>query len=39
MSERRQLSLNFFIYPYVEVKGEPHPQEKIDRKFAYQDLP
>ena len=31
--------LNFFIYPYAEVNGQPYPQEKIDRKFAYQDLP
>ncbi|MSQ93554.1 MAG: transglutaminase domain-containing protein [Gemmataceae bacterium] len=31
-------ALNFFIYPYVEVDGQTHPQEKIDRKFAYQDV-
>jgi len=31
-------ALNFFIYPYVEVDGVTHPQEKIDRRFAYQDV-
>ena len=31
-------SLNFFIYPYVEVDGKTYPQEKIDRRFAYQDV-
>jgi transglutaminase-like putative cysteine protease len=30
--------LNFFIYPYVEVAGKEYPQEKIQRKFSYQDL-
>ena len=30
--------LNFFIYPYVEVDGVTHPQEKIDRRFAYNDV-
>ncbi len=29
--------LNFFIYPYVEIGGKAYPQEKIVRKFAYQD--
>jgi transglutaminase-like putative cysteine protease len=29
--------LNFFIYPYVEVGGKEYPQEKIVRKFTYQD--
>jgi uncharacterized protein (TIGR03000 family) len=29
--------LNFFIYPYVEVGGKEYPQEKIVRKFSYQD--
>jgi len=29
--------LNFFIYPYVEVRGKPYPQEKILRKFSYTD--
>jgi transglutaminase-like putative cysteine protease len=32
-------ALNFFIYPYVEVNGQTHPQEKIDRRFAYLDVP
>lgn len=30
--------LNFFIYPYAEVDGQVHPQEKIDRRFAYKDV-
>jgi transglutaminase-like putative cysteine protease len=29
--------LNFFIYPYVEVGGKPHPAEKVERKFAFED--
>jgi transglutaminase-like putative cysteine protease len=31
-------ALNFFIYPYAEVDGQVHPQEKIQRRFAYQDV-
>jgi transglutaminase-like putative cysteine protease len=31
--------LNFFIYPYVEVDGQPYPAEKVARRFAYQDVP
>jgi hypothetical protein len=31
-------ALNFFIYPYAEVDGQPYPQEKIDRRFAYEDV-
>jgi transglutaminase superfamily protein len=31
-------ALNFFIYPYAEVDGQPYPQEKIERRFAYKDL-
>jgi transglutaminase-like putative cysteine protease len=30
-------ALNFFVYPYVEVDGQPHPSEKIERSFAYRD--
>jgi uncharacterized protein (TIGR03000 family) len=30
--------LNFFIYPYVEVGGKPYPAEKIQKKFAFQDV-
>lgn len=30
--------LNFFIYPYAEVDGQPYPAEKIERRFAYQDV-
>jgi transglutaminase-like putative cysteine protease len=29
--------LNFFIYPYVEVGGKPHPAEKVKHKFAFKD--
>jgi transglutaminase-like putative cysteine protease len=29
--------LNFFIYPYVEVCGKAYAQEKIVRKFSYED--
>jgi hypothetical protein len=31
--------LNFFIYPYVEVDGQPYPAEKVQRKFSYEDAP
>lgn len=31
--------LNFFVYPYVEVDGQPWPREKIKLQFRYQDLP
>ena len=31
--------LNFFIYPYVEVDGQPYPAEKVQRKFGYEDAP
>ena len=31
-------ALNFFIYPYVEVDGKTHPQEKIERRISYQDV-
>jgi transglutaminase-like putative cysteine protease len=30
-------ALNFFIYPYVEVNGQPYPAEKVQRSFAYRD--
>jgi transglutaminase-like putative cysteine protease len=30
--------VNFLIYPYVEVDGKVYPQEKIQRKFSYQDV-
>lgn len=30
--------LNFFIYPYAEVDGQPYPQEKIERRLAYKDV-
>ena len=29
--------VNFLIYPYVEVDGNVWPQEKVVKKFAYQD--
>lgn len=31
-------ALNFFIYPYAEVNGQTHPQENIERRFAFEDL-
>ncbi len=31
--------LNFFVYPYIEVNGEPWPKEKVKLAFAYTDLP
>jgi transglutaminase-like putative cysteine protease len=30
--------LNFFVYPYVEVDGKPYPDEKVTRKFTYEDV-
>ena len=30
--------LNFFVYPYVEVAGKPYPPDKVERKFAFQDV-
>jgi uncharacterized protein (TIGR03000 family) len=30
--------LNFFIYPYAEVDGQPYPAEKIVRSFSFKDL-
>jgi len=30
--------VNYIIYPYVEVGGQPYPLEKISRRFSYQDL-
>jgi len=35
---QKSTSLNFFIYPYVEVAGQSYPADKITRSFAYQDL-
>ena len=29
--------VNFLVYPYVEVDGKVWPQEKIQKKFSYQD--
>jgi transglutaminase-like putative cysteine protease len=31
--------LNFFIYPYVEVDGQPYAADKVLGKFSYQDVP
>jgi transglutaminase-like putative cysteine protease len=31
-------ALNFFIYPYVEVEGKAWPDDKIERRFTYQDV-
>ena len=30
-------SLNYFVYPHIEVNGKLWPREKIDLKFTYQD--
>jgi transglutaminase-like putative cysteine protease len=30
--------LNFFVYPYVEVDGKVYPDEKITRRFGYEDV-
>jgi transglutaminase-like putative cysteine protease len=30
--------LNFFIYPYVEVEGQPYPTDKIRNQFSYEDM-
>lgn len=32
-------ALNFFIYPYVEVNGQPYPADKVQRSFAFEDVP
>ncbi len=32
-------ALNFFIYPYVEVDGQPYAAEKVVREFSYKDVP
>ncbi len=29
--------LNFFIYPYVEVAGKPHPADKVKTRTAFAD--
>ena len=29
--------VNFLVYPYVEVDGKVWPQNKIEKKFSYQD--
>jgi transglutaminase-like putative cysteine protease len=31
--------VNFLIYPYVEVGVMPYPAEKVQREFAYSDVP
>ncbi|HKI31442.1 MAG TPA: transglutaminase domain-containing protein [Gemmataceae bacterium] len=30
--------LNYFVYPYVEVGGQPHPTDKVRKKFSYKDV-
>jgi transglutaminase-like putative cysteine protease len=30
--------LNFFVYPYVEVDGEPLPADELSLRFRYEDL-
>ena len=31
-------ALNFFVYPYVEIDGQPAAADKVQRAFAYKDL-
>ena len=31
-------ALNFFVYPYVEVDGQPYAAEKIKRHFSFEDV-
>jgi transglutaminase-like putative cysteine protease len=31
-------SVNFFVYPYVEVDGKPYPSEKVIRHFRFEDV-
>ena len=31
--------LNYFVYPYVEVDGQPYAADKVQRKFAFKDVP
>ena len=31
-------SLNFFVYPYVEVDGTPLPKSQFDLAFSYRDV-
>jgi uncharacterized protein (TIGR03000 family) len=30
--------VNFLIYPYVEVDGKPYSNDKVQRKFSYEDV-
>jgi transglutaminase-like putative cysteine protease len=30
--------LNFFIYPHVEVDGQPLPAQKVESVFSFQDI-
>jgi transglutaminase-like putative cysteine protease len=30
--------VNFLVYPYVEVHGKPHPQDRVERHFRYEDV-
>lgn len=32
------LPLNYFVYPYVEVDGKPYPDDKLKRRFSYEDI-
>jgi hypothetical protein len=31
-------SLNFFVYPYVELGGKPYPDDKVQHRFTYRDV-
>lgn len=35
---QKAATLNYFIYPYVEVGGQALPQDRITRTFSYQDV-
>jgi transglutaminase-like putative cysteine protease len=30
--------LNFFIHPYAEAGGKPHPADKVTLRFTYEDV-
>ena len=31
-------TLNFFVYPYVEVDGAPWPEANVELSLAYRDV-
>lgn len=36
--EKPEVKLNYFVYPYVEVNGEPLAKENIKLDFSYTDI-